>query len=72
MMDSYITVQGETWDLIAFKIWGSEYLFPLLLEVNSQYRHIVIFSGGIELKVPEIDTSLYVERPSWLEEDEEL
>lgn len=72
MMDSYITVQGETWDLIAYKIWGSEYLFPLLLEVNSQYRHIVIFSGGIELKVPEIDTSLYVERPSWLEEDEEL
>ena len=56
-MNKYKTIQGETWDLIAFRLWGSEYLFPLLLEENSSYRNVIIFDGGIELNVPIIDTS---------------
>ncbi|WP_342471642.1 hypothetical protein MHH70_12555 [Metasolibacillus sp. FSL H7-0170] len=71
-MSSYITVQGETWDLIAYRLWGSEYLLPLLLEANQQYRNIIIFDGGIKLKVPEIDTAIYTPRPAWLGEEDEL
>ncbi|MER2089510.1 MAG: hypothetical protein ABS920_07220 [Sporosarcina sp.] len=71
-MNKYKTIQDDTWDLIAYRIWGSEYLFPLLLEVNSKYRDVVFFEGGIELNLPVIDTSEYTPRPVWLDEEEEL
>ncbi|ARK26007.1 hypothetical protein SporoP37_15885 [Sporosarcina sp. P37] len=71
-MDKYNVTQGETWDLIAFKLWGSEYLLPLLLEANPLYREVVIFSGGEQLEVPEIDDAIYTDRPSWLGEEDEL
>lgn len=71
-MADYTTIQGETWDLIAYKLWGSEYLLPLLLEANPVFRDIVIFSGAVNLTVPDIDTSIYTERPDWLGDDDEL
>lgn len=72
MAKTYITNSNDTWDLIAYKTLGSEYLLPILLEENQQYRNTIIFPGGIKLSVPDIDTSIYVNRPSWLGEDEEL
>lgn len=71
-MSSYTTTQGDTWDLIAYRLWGSEYLLPLLLEQNQQYRDVLIFDGGIKLIVPRIDTAIYTPRPSWLGEEDEL
>ncbi|MER2126289.1 tail protein X [Solibacillus sp.] len=65
-MNSYTTIQGDIWDLIAFRIWGSEFLFPLLLEANPKYRHVHVFDGGIKLNVPQIDTTMYTPRPAWL------
>lgn len=72
MVGNYTTVQGDTWDKIAYEKLGSEYLLPLLLEANKQYRQVLIFSGGITLIIPEIDTSEVTERPEWLDEDEDL
>lgn len=71
-MVNYVTKQGDTWDKIAYATLGSEYLLPLLLEVNKQHRKVIIFSGGINLSVPEVDTCVYTQRPAWLGEDEEL
>ncbi|KAB8126903.1 phage tail protein [Gracilibacillus oryzae] len=71
-MDNYITKQGDTWDRIAYDALGSEYLLPLLLEVNKGHRQTVIFSGGIELNIPDIDTTTYTERPDWLGEVDEV
>lgn len=71
-MNKYKTLQGDTWDLIAFRLWGSEYLFPLLLETNPSYRNVIVFDGGIELNVPDIDTFEYTPRPVWLDEEDEL
>jgi hypothetical protein len=70
-MANYTTVQGDTWDKIALKTLGSEYLLPLLLEENSKYRTTLIFSGGIELNIPDIDTSDITDRPDWLGDEEE-
>ncbi|MCT8975491.1 phage tail protein [Clostridium sp. CX1] len=72
-MAKYITIQGDTWDKIAHDTLGNEYLFPLLIEANKQYRKIVIFPGGITLTIPEgIDTAEYTERPKWLGEVDEV
>lgn len=72
MAKTYVTVQGDTWDKIAYETLGSEYLLPLLFEANKQYRHIVIFPGGLTLNIPDVDTSVVTERPEWLGEDEDL
>ncbi|MDX8367786.1 tail protein X [Cytobacillus sp. IB215665] len=72
MTKTYITVQGDTWDIIAYKQLGSEYSLPILLEANKEHRSTVIFSGGIKLDIPKVDTSIVTERPAWLGEDEEL
>lgn len=71
-MNSYMTIQGDTWDLIAYKVWGSEYLLPLLLEANPKHRNTIFFTGDVVLNVPSIDTAIYTERPSWLGETDEL
>lgn len=71
-MNSYTTIQGDTWDLIAYKLWGSEYLLPLLLEANPMHRATIFFTGDVVLNVPEIDTSIYNERPSWLGEADDI
>lgn len=51
---NYITVLGDTWDMIAFKVYGKEKYAKELVEANLKYVEIVIFSAGITLNVPEI------------------
>lgn len=71
-MSSYTTIQGDTWDLIAYKLWGSEYLLPLLFEANPKYKDVLIFEGGLLLNVPEVMVEEVTERPEWLGEEDEL
>ncbi|KZL88718.1 tail protein X [Clostridium magnum] len=56
-MDTYTTVLGDTWDMIAFKIWGNEKYARELIEVNLAYVAIIMFSDGIILNIPEIATT---------------
>lgn len=71
-MNKYTTVQGDTWDLIAYKLWGSEYLLPLLYDANPLLADTLIFKAGIVLNVPEIENETdEVDRPEWFDEAEE-
>lgn len=66
MATEYRTIQGDTWDSIAFKITGNEKNMTLLINANPGFEHIVIFDGGIVLQVPEIDTGYSVDTlPPW-------
>lgn len=56
MATTYTTTQGDTWDIIAKKVYGEELLLDVLIEANIKHRQTVIFSAGIKLNVPEIDT----------------
>lgn len=71
-MNSYTTIQGDTWDLIAYRLWGSEYLLPLLLEANPKHRDTIIFKGDVVLNVPIINTAIYSQRPAWLGEHDDV
>lgn len=51
----YKTEAGDTWDLIAFKLFGNENLMQELLEENIELSEIVIFPAGVELSIPEIN-----------------
>lgn len=52
----YTTIQGDTWDLIAFKIYKNTKYTKELMHANSQYIDVVIFSNGVKLTVPQILT----------------
>lgn len=70
-MTTYTTISGDTWDKIAFDQLGSEYLVPLLLDVNQKYRNIVIFSAGTVLNIPDIVEEDYNDIPEWLQDTED-
>lgn len=58
MHNTYMTVQGDTFDSIAFKFYGNEKLFNYLLEANPKYINTVVFSANVELKIPTLDVSI--------------
>lgn len=55
MPDSYTTVQGDTWDMISFKLFGAgaENRCYRLIKANSQYAETVFFPAGILISVPD-------------------
>ncbi len=68
MSKTYTTVQGDTWDGIAYKILGDETHLTALMNLNFKYREYVIFPSGIVLTLPEIEVSTvsYKEKlPPW-------
>ena len=63
-MGTYTTIQGDVWDLIAWKLYGDEKYMKNLIEANWDYIDTVVFSSGTVLNVPEIDGV-----PFWREGD---
>jgi phage tail protein X len=64
-MTDYTTIQGDTWDLISYKVYGSEKYMIKLIEANPEYRETVFFSANIKLKVPDIETPIPNKLPPW-------
>ena len=62
---TYETVAGDTWDVIALKIYGDEKKAKELVEANLYYVSIVIFSAGIKLNIPEITEPISERLPPW-------
>nr|DAL57713.1 MAG TPA_asm: baseplate wedge protein [Caudoviricetes sp.] len=46
----YTTVLGDTWDSIAYRLFGDSKAYNSLLELNQEYSDIVIFSAGVKIK----------------------
>ena len=61
----YKTVDGDTWDMIAKKVYGDESKADVLMENNVHLLNIFIFSGGIEIKTPEISHEETALLPPW-------
>lgn len=55
MRDKYRTVQGDTWDSIAFSVTGNERDMNLLIQANPEHSGVAVFNGGTVLVIPEID-----------------
>ena len=53
MAKTYRTIQGDTFDLIAFRLWKDEQQCGRLMEANADFMDVVIFPAGIELNVPD-------------------
>jgi len=65
-MREYVTVQGDCWDSISKKFYGTEKLIHKLMAENSEKSDIALFSGGTKLKIPEINVDTQVKNlPPW-------
>ncbi|MCT4543298.1 MAG: tail protein X [Vallitalea sp.] len=53
----YKTVSGDTWDMIALKVYGHIKYTNELIKANTNLIKSVIFESGVNINIPEIDTS---------------
>ena len=64
-MGNYLTVQGDMWDVISFRVYKTEYLMHLIVDANPKYRNIVVFPANCELDIPDVSESNNVDFPPW-------
>ncbi|MCP4747304.1 MAG: phage tail protein [Desulfobacteraceae bacterium] len=65
-MMTYTTRQGDMWDTISKHVYGTEKQLHTLIKANPGHRHTIVFSAGVILTVPEIDTNQNQELlPPW-------
>lgn len=54
MANTYTTIQGDTWDIISLKVYGSELYTAELVAANFEQRKVLSFGAGTVLNVPDI------------------
>lgn len=64
-MDTYITVQGDTWDLISYKVYGTSKHIGVLMQNNFNLLDTFMFSAGVEVNVPELNNEDSEDLPDW-------
>ena len=66
-MKSYTTILGDTWDMIAKKVYGDETKAALLMDANRDKLGILIFDDGIDIVCPdtEADDPAASSYPEW-------
>lgn len=66
-MKTYSTIQGDEWDLICYKIYGTEWALDTLMHANPHLINISQFSAGTIINLPEIDTIVInKDLPPWV------
>ena len=65
MGKTYTTIQGDMWDLIAYKVYGRETCMTQLLESNPDHNKTVIFPQGIAIACPDIELPRTSILPPW-------
>lgn len=71
--NNYITVQGDTWDSVAFRFYGNENYADVLMEANPDLIEWFVFDSGIKIVIPDI-REIEAERiartfPEWRKEE---
>ena len=64
-MPNYRTSQGDTWDIISYRLYKTEKKVAELIEANPQYREVVIFAANVVLNAPVITVVNTAPAPPW-------
>lgn len=67
MPNIYTTIQGDMWDLIAYKQLGNELYMNFLMAANIKYREVVVFPAGVQLTIPTISIPVGSLLPPWMQ-----
>lgn len=63
--NTYTTVSGDTWDIVAYKVYGNEMYMDTLIKANIEYKDTYIFPAGVVLTLPEIELTVSKSMPPW-------
>ena len=69
MIDIYTTAQGDTFDSIAFWLYGDEKYMKELIEANWDKADTLVFDSGVQLIAPDVYEDEDEDLPFWREED---
>ena len=64
-MNTYVTVQGDTWDKISKDVYGNEKYADYLMQSNYDNLETFIFASGVILKIPDLPEEVSLEQPAW-------
>lgn len=70
MATKYTTVQGDTWDLISYKVYGSEKYIGNLMQANFALLDYTVFPSGLIIVVPVLPIEETDDAPEWRTLDE--
>ena len=62
---THVTVAGDTYDIIALDYYNDEFKAPLIADANLAHSDVVIFSAGVELRIPVIEQVASSKLPPW-------
>jgi phage tail protein X len=65
MLNTYTTISGDTWDIVAYKAYGNEMYMDTLIKANIEHKDTYIFPAGVLLTLPEIDLEVSESLPPW-------
>lgn len=69
MPNTYTTISGQTWDQIAYEVYGDEYECGRLMDANRDKLEYFVFPDGIVLQLPEKESltadSVPDDYPAW-------
>lgn len=66
MESTYTTKQGDTWDLIAFRVYGDVKYTGWLMQNNYPHLDVFVFSPGVILQTPELPEGMTMANaPIW-------
>ena len=66
MPNTYITVEGDTFDSIALHFYNNEKLASTIIQANPDYCDTLIFDAGVSLIIPEAAAAVMPETlPPW-------
>lgn len=63
--NTYTTVSGDTWDIVAYKAYGNEMYMDTLIKANIEYKDTYIFPAWVVLTLPEIELTVSESLPPW-------
>lgn len=64
-MNTYTTIQGDTWDMIAYKKLGNTNYTDRLIAANPEHVGTLLFPAGVRLNLPEIEKKPNHNLPPW-------
>lgn len=68
LISTYTTISGDMWDLISWKVYGSEKMTRHLQAANPELLKIVRFPAGVVVKCPDIKTEQGEDLPPWMQD----
>jgi len=51
---TYETIQGDMWDVVSYKVFGTSAFSDRIMHLNTPYIDYYVFPGGLKLRLPEI------------------